>query len=315
MKINFRLASAASLALLVSFASCKKGSPDNNTETDAQTATAMKTHSDDYNAVTDNVNETSNDISLALEASASISGRTARVFGLNGSCSATVVVDSSSSQKMVTITYEGSNCAGTHSRTGSIKVTAPADLQWRKPGAAVTVQFLNVRFKRKNDNKSITFNGTQTITNVSGGLLINLPTLQSIVHTITSNNMSVTFDDSTQRTWNVSRKRTFTYENGVVLKITGTGVSGNATNLTEWGNNRAGQAFTTAITEPLTFRQDCDGRLTSGQIKHEGFGTLTASFGLGSTGEPTTCPGNGKYYLKLVWVGANTNPHSLILPY
>lgn len=314
MKINLQFLSTASLALLVTFASCKKEA-DSKTDSDAQTETEIQNHSADYNAVTDNVNDADNDISVALEASASVSGRVPNNFRINGDCGLTVAIDSTSAPKSITITYDGNNCAGTYHRSGSIKVTLPGDLRWRNPGASITVSFQNMKYKHLSDNKSVTINGTQTITNLSGGLLINLPSLQSIVHTITSNDMSITFDDNTQRTWHVSRKRTFTFNNGVVLKISGTGVSGNATNLAEWGTNRAGREFTTAITEPIIFRQDCDFRLTSGQIKHDGWGTSTVTFGLNSNGEPAGCPGAGKYYLKLLWTGINGNSHTVITPY
>lgn len=314
MKINFRLVTMASLTLLAFFTSCKKETAA-STDTDAQTATEITAHSEDYNDVSNSINDADNDINLALEASASISGKMSGSLGLNGACNTTLAVDSAANPKTATITYNGNNCIGTYFRSGSIKITAPADMRWRNAGAAVTVQFQDIKFKRLSDNKSITISGTQTITNVSGGLLINLPSLQSIVHTITSNNMSITFDDNTHRTWNIARRRTFTFENGVVLKVRGIGVSGSASNLAEWGTNREGHTFTTAIAEPITFRQNCDFRLTSGEIKHEGFGTSTVTFGLNSNGEPTTCPGAGKYYLKLVWAGANGNSHTAITAY
>lgn len=313
MQFNFRLLSVASLALLATVTSCKK---DNSKTTDADTqlTTEMQTQSDDYNAVSNNVDEADNDVNIAVEGSAFLSGKTAGTLGITGYCGTTVVADSVANPRTITVTYDGNNCAGTYYRTGSIKISAPKDMRWRNAGATITVTFQNVKLKRLADNKTITINGTQTITNVSGGLLVNLSSLPSIVHTITSSNMSITFDDNTQRTWNVSRKRTFTFNNGVVLKITGTGTSGTATNLAEWGTNRLGHAFTTAITEPLTFRQDCGGRLTSGQIRHEGVGTSTVTFGLNAAGEATTCP-TGSYYLKLVWTGANNNTHTVITPY
>ena len=317
MKINVRLFSIASMALLITIASCKKEASDNPADTDTQTATEIQTHSADYNTVSDNVNDADNDVSVAVEASASVSGRLSNNFRITGDCGVSVSIDSTSLPKTITLTYDGNNCAGTYHRTGSIKVTLPGgDLRWRNPGATISVSFQNVKYTRISDDKSITINGTQTITNVSGGLLINLPNLQSIIHTITSNDMSITFDNNTQRTWHVARKRIFTYENGVVLKIRGIGVSGSATNLAEWGINREGHEFTTAITEPITFRQDCDFRLTSGRIEHSGVAsTTTVTFGLNSNGEPTTCPGSGKYYLKLVWLGANGNSHTAITAY
>lgn len=280
-------------------------------------STEMQTQSDDYNTVTNNINEADNDATAAIEASVSINGRMAGTMGLQDACGASMTIDSAATPKTITITYSGNNCAGTHARSGSIKVTLPNDMRWRNAGAAITVAFQNLTLTRLSDNKHITINGTQTLTNVSGGLLINLPTLQTIVHTITSSNMSITFDGGAQRSWNISRMQTFTYDNGVVLKVSGTGdvLSGSSAHLAEWGTNRFGHAFSTAIREALTFRQDCNGRLTAGEIIHEGVGTSDVTFGLNAAGEPTSCPGTGHYYLKLVWTGANGVPHTIITPY
>src|SRR5690606_23393363 len=115
---------------------------------------------------------------------------------------------------------------------------------------------------------SITINGTQTYTNVSGGLLINLPVLGTITHTITSSNMSVTFDNGSQRTWQVARQRVFTYNNGVVITVTGTHTDGSVIGIAEWGTNRFGRSFITAITQPLVLKQDCSFRVGSGKVVH-----------------------------------------------
>lgn len=304
--------SIATLALFTVFTSCKK---ETQAGSDDPASTEMQTHSDDYNDVSSNVDEADNDAVAAIETSAFLSGKTTGTTGMTGACGTTIVADTVSVPRTVTVTFNGNNCAGTYYRTGSIKISIPEGMRWRNPGAAVSISFQAVKLKRVADNKTITINGTQTVTNVSGGLLINLPVMQSIVHTITSDNMSITFDDNTQRTWHVARKRTFTYNNGVVLRISGIGTVGSATNVAEWGSNRLGHAFTTAIQEPVTFRQDCNGRLTSGQIKHDGFGTSTVTFGLNANGEPTSCPASGSFYLKLVWTGASGTPHTVIKPY
>ncbi|MER3464413.1 MAG: hypothetical protein C4329_08390, partial [Chitinophagaceae bacterium] len=136
-----------------------------------------------------------------------------------------------------------------------------------------------------------------------------------IVHTITSNNMTITFDDNTQRSWSVARKRTFSYNNGIVLSIIGT-YSDNTTNgICEWGTTRFGTAFVTAITQPLVFRQDCNGRLVSGQIEHTRLSaTATATFGLDASGNPVSCP-NGAYYMKIVITRTGQQPVTVLLPY
>jgi hypothetical protein len=115
--------------------------------------------------------------------------------------------------------------------------------------------------------------------------------------------------------WKVARKRTFTYNYGVVITETGNHTEGTNTKIAEWGVNRFGHAFTTSITEPLVVRQDCNFRLTHGEVKHEGIATATATFGLDVNGNPTSCPGLGSYYFKLVWTGPGGNTHSAILPY
>jgi hypothetical protein len=128
--------------------------------------------------------------------------------------------------------------------------------------------------------------------------------------------MSISFDNGTARQWHVAKQRVFTYNNGVVLTISGMHTEGEEHSIAEWGSNRLGIAFSTATTTPLVIKQDCSFRVTSGEVKHStGAYTATATFGLDATGVVTTCPGNGKYYYKLVWTGGNGNSLNLILPY
>ena len=305
--MNLRSLPVIALALITTFTACKKEAQQTE-----DNATEVQGHSEDQSQVSEDMDEVANDANIALESNPSFGGR---LSNTNSICGATAVADTMSNPRTITITYNGNNCAGTHLRTGTVVLSMPANTRWKNAGAAITVSFQNLKIKRLRDNKSITINGSQTLTNVSGGLLINLPTLQNIVHTITSSNMSITFNDNTQRTWQVGRKRTFTYSNGVVVTITGIGVTGNVTNATEWGTNRFGHSFVTSISQPLVVRQDCNGRLTSGEITHQGFATATATFGLNASGVATTCPGTGTYYYKLVWTGPGGNSHSVILPY
>jgi hypothetical protein len=118
-----------------------------------------------------------------------------------------------------------------------------AVVRWKNVGAVLNVSFQNFKIKRLSDNKSITINGIQTHINVTGGMLFQLPTMNQIIHTITSSNMSITLDDNSQRTWHIARKRSFGYNNGIVLEITGTHVDGNNTHIAEWGLNRFGHPF------------------------------------------------------------------------
>jgi hypothetical protein len=302
------------LSLLVGFAACKKDS-SNNSNTNDQLAT----HSDDQEMVGAGVDGAANDADVALESSAAFTGRYTSPQG-GSICDANVTVNTAGDPKTITITYDGTACPGAqYTRTGAIVISMPANTQWKNAGAAVTVTFQNLKITRVRDNKSITINGAKTYTNVSGGLLINLNNQGSITHSITSNGLTVTFDNGTQRSWQVSKQRVFTGSvlgGTVVITTSGAHTDGNTTGIAEWGTNRFGGTFTTQIVEPLVVRQDCSFRLTSGQVKHTTGGvTATATFGLNAAGEATTCPGTGAYYFKVVWTGPNGNSITVIRPY
>jgi len=300
----------AVLFLAVSFTACKKETSPSNDNT--QEASVQ---SDDQARFSSEIEAAANDADAAMETSASFSGRYSQVQ-TPVICDAVLAYDSVSNPRTITITYSGSNCWGTRTRTGTIILSMAQGVHWKDAGAAITITFQNFKITRVADNKSITINGSQTYTNVSGGLLINLPNLSSVIHTIASSNMSITFDDNTQRTWQVAKQRVFTYNNGVVITSTGTHTDGAVTNIAEWGLNRFGHAFASSTIEPIVVRQDCSFRIVSGEVKHTTpLVTATATFGLDATGVPTSCPGSGHYYFKVVWTGANGNSLTVILPY
>lgn len=315
MKTTFRSFSALALCASLAFYACKKdNSQSSNPNNDV--STEVQGHADDQTLVSGNMDDVANDADASLETNASFTGRFQSGANVTGAvCGATAVADTAAGMKTITITYNGNNCQGTALRTGTVVISMLREMKWKEAGAYVTVTYQNLKVKRLSDGKSTTLNGTQTITNVNGGLLSQLSTGATIVHTIISSNMSITFDDGSQRTWQVARKRTFTYSGGIVLTITGAGTVGNLTNVAEWGANRFGHSFTTSISSPLVFRQDCGDRLTSGEIRHEGFATAVVKFGLNAAGEVTTCPGTGKYYYRLTWTGPNGGTGSVILPY
>lgn len=314
MQKNVRNLAIMATFIVITALACKKSNTSDETTPDQETFVELTVQSKDQAEVSGEMDAVNNDANLALEEYSAMTGKFMGVLGTI--CDATVHVDSTSDPRKVTITYNGTNCLGNRKRTGTVILTMPANKRWKDAGTAITITYQNLKVTRVVDNKSITLNGTQALTNVSGGLLINLPTRNSITHTLSSNNMNITFDDGTQRTWQVARQRTYTYNNGVVVSITGTHTEGAKTGIAEWGTTRGGQAFTTSITQPLVIRQDCQFRLTAGQVKHEQRGTTaTTTFGLNADGVATGCPGNGVYYCKLVWTGLNNNTRTMILPY
>ena len=183
----------------------------------------------------------------------------------------------------------------------------PAGIRWKNAGAAITVSVQNLKITRVRDNKSITINGTKTITNVSGGRVWNMGSGDTRIHDIASSGIEVTFDNGTTRTWQISKHRVFTYDDGIVITTTGTHTDGGITGISEWGTNRFGNPFVTSISAPMTIRQDCEFRLVSGEVTTQRLiANVVTTFGLDATGNPTSCPGSGgSYYLKIVWTGTN----------
>ncbi|HUR12177.1 MAG TPA: hypothetical protein VM012_12455 [Flavitalea sp.] len=313
-KITSLLSVMAACGLLI--LACTKADINFNADSVAN----LQVQSDDQSRFSAESDAVSDDANLLLNDPSFNSGFNAsetQASSLNNIiCDATVAVDTMSNPRTVTITYNGTNCGGNRTRKGQVILSMPAGMHWGDVNAVLTVNIKNLAIKRLSDNKSITLNGIHTITNVTGGRLINLPNLSSIVHRVSSSNMSVTFDDGSQRTWQVAKQRTFTYNNGVVITITGLHSDGSHEGIAEWGLNRFGKAFSSAITQAIVLRQDCSFRIVSGAIQHiRADITTSATFGLDISGNSTTCPGTGNYFLQLIWTDKTGKEYKFILPY
>ena len=267
----------------------------------------------------------SNDAIAALNGNTTIAGTVGRTYGTDGIkipvCDATVTYDTTSTTKTITILYNGSNCSGNRTRTGTVTIAVPRGQHWKKAGSSVDITIDNLKITRVKDGKSIVINGTKTITNTSGGLLVDLATSSSIVHNVTAQ-LSITFASGLTRDWQVSKQRVFTYDNGIVETVTGTHSDGTNNNIAMWGTNRFGVTFTNMITSPRVFAQSCDFNLTSGQdsIVRSDKITSVITYGLDASGNvATACPitsGGGYYYAKLVWTnGNNGKVYTYIYPY
>jgi len=315
MKTKIALLLATVLFFVAIFSACKK----ENSNPKPDESTEMAVQSDDQSRFSNEIDAVATDADISVENSTGFTGRLSQGQSLllDTVCDANVAYDIASDPRTITITYNGGNCWGTRIRTGKVIVSMAQGVHWKDQGAQLTLTFQNLKITRVSDNKSITINGTQTYTNVSGGLLINLLTLGTITHAITSSNMSITFDDGTQRTWNVAKQRVYTFGGtNVSVTISGTHTEGSVTNIAEWGTNRLGREFTSATVNPVVIRSDCNFRVVSGEIKHSLPNvSADATFGLDSSGNPTTCPGTGHYYFKIVFTGSGGNSITLIMPY
>ncbi len=327
------LGAAVGLVFACNKSSVNSGSTGTNSNAD------LATQADDQAQVSNEDEAVTNDVNTALynqpstagsSVTASTSGSTTQVDNLqvavngvgpiaNIICDATVVVtiDSTAGTKTITITYNGTNCWGNRTRTGVVVITEALGVYWRTPGAVVNVSIQNLTITRLSDNKTIVLNGTKTITNQSGGLLVDLANNGPITHTI-AGSLTITFPNGSQRDWNVAKTRVFSYDDGIVITTTGTHTDslGN-TDVAEWGTNRFGTGFESEISQPKVIRQDCDFRLVSGQntiIRTDNI-TSVITYGLDAEGNPTSCPGSGSYYLKVVVTFPNGLVYTKILPY
>ncbi len=309
-KIKFTIAVMMMLTIVITY-SCKK--PINNPAPNTPgSQNEFQTQTDDGDQISGEIDAIADDGNTALQTTTGMSG--GRVEG-NPLCDAYISYDTTGSKKTLTVAYNGKTCDGLRYRVGTVTYSLPAGVQWKDQGAVLTIS-INLKVSRLKDNKSILLNGTGTVTNATGGLIRDLATLGAVTHDINTEVIKVTFDNNILRTWQVARRRSFTYDNGIVIAISGIHTDGSNTNITEWGVNRKGDAFSTSITQPVVVRQDCNFRIVSGQLTHERLShSATVTFGLDSTGSPTSCPGFGHYYLKIEWVDINGNPQSLILPY
>jgi hypothetical protein len=331
-KLFFSLAATAAIAGLV-IACNKSNSAANGNSTPTTTGTTIvqvQTQAADETQISNEMDAAANDANNALNTQPSFSGNATTSYrngvitdggggsSLNidyGICDATVTADTTNGQREIIITYNGTNCAGNRTRTGVVTISMPLGIRWRDAGAAVTVSIQNLKITRLWDNKTIILNGTYVYTNVSGGLLRDLATLNTITHTIAADSVTIQFADSATRLWSIAKQRVFTYNDGVVITTTGTHSDGNNTDVSMWGTNRYGNSFETLIVQPMVIAQSCDYRLTSGQTETiRPAVTTTITYGLDSSGNPTTCPGNGYYYYKEVWV-IDGKTYTWIAPY
>ncbi|MBS1662624.1 MAG: hypothetical protein JST68_16395 [Bacteroidetes bacterium] len=326
-KILYRLVIVSALTSMM-FA-CKKSA----TDTSANMSDAdLQTQSDDQTRVSNETDAAFDDVNLAMNDQATVTGSSdapavrygVAVTGVDTVkkspvCEAIVTIDTTNAIHKLQIIYNGKGgCGINRKRTGTITVTIPAGVRWKDKGAQITVAF-DLTITRNSDNKTIKLTGTHVYTNVTGGnvFALNANSTTPIIHTVTSDNMAITFDNGTQRTWHIARQRSYSYSSGLVVALSGTHTEGTTSNISEWGTNRFGNSFTTTIDQPLTVKQSCGFQLTSGMSTlTNSVGKTSITFGLDATGNATSCPINGAvYYFKLVFTGNAGRSYTFILPY
>ena len=350
-KIFFGMATCIAAGALIVACNKNNSAGTSGGTTDATSPTQLQTQTDDETQVSTELDAATNDVNNTLNSVAALSGGTTTgytggvvvdggnagmvsgggnggiitdggtggptVINIDGICDARVTVDTANGLRVITITYNGNDCwvGNRRVRSGKVVITIPVGVRWKDAGAVVTVSFENLKIVRTRDHKRITLNGTYTYTNVTGGLLKDLPTLGTITHTIAADSVTIEFADSATRVWSVAKQRVFTYNDGIVVTTTGTHSDGTNNDVSVWGTNRYGNSFETMIVQPMVIAQSCDDRLTGGETETiRPAVTFSITYGLDVNGDPTGCPGSGYYYFKLVWT-KNGKTYTFIAPY
>ena len=313
MQKNFLLTAACIIIMATPFVSCKK-----TAVTDANTENVkISAEADKQSRFSKELISFANDANIVLQSRTSLNGKFANEMGTL--CNVTAVTDTSGANyNIITLNYNGTNCAGTANFNGTVVLSMAKNSKWKDAGAVMTCEFQNLKITRVTDNKSIAIIGIVDVTNVSGGKISELPTRGSITNTIAGSNIKVTFDDNTYLTLQEATQRIFTISNGtVVITTSGTHTEGTTTGVSEWGADDTGNNFVTAYSKPLVMKQDCDYRIGNGEAtttKTDGKSIIT--FGLDATGVPTSCPGTtGIYYFKTDWKGNNGDSSTALAAY
>ncbi len=162
----------------------------------------------------------------------------------------------------IKINYNGTT-VNNRTRTGSIRLTIlnyPAK-KWKDIGCVLKVDYLAYKITRSSDGKSVELNGTQNITNETGGTwweLLITKSQTSLASSVTGSNLNVTFEDGKTAVYNINRRFTYSLPGGV-LTCTGEGIGSaeSLSNLENYGTTRDGDTFTSQVTTPIVWNWTC----------------------------------------------------------
>jgi hypothetical protein len=253
----------------------------------------------DNNSISNAINATSDDAAAAAGQVKSFSGKTDGWWNSAVLCGVTLVDTVGAGPGKISITYDGSTTCNGVIRSGTITVQNNSGIRWNTAGSQLTITITNLKVTDPRTLGSFTINGTHTITNKTGGLAWEVvaqlvPSGTTVTHRNQSSNMTITFADGSQRSWNVDRDRSWNLTGSTV---TVTLSSENTNNEDSWGTNRYGTAFTNQITENISANNNnlsCIWRPYTGKIVHKiANRAVTVTFGTDASGtpmgSPTTC--------------------------
>ncbi len=247
------------LSSAILFTACKKRKAFK--EEDGQAS------SDSRNVITEN-EAAVNDINLEVGNNSKLHGRNSSTASslqsaLGISATGYLVDTTGAYQGTIKINYDGT-VINNRKREGSIRLTIvdyASGKRWKQVGCVLKVDYLGYKVTRSSDNKSVELNGTQNLTNITGGTwweLLIVKTQSSLASSVTGTDLNVKFDDGKTAVYNINRKFTYTLPNGI-LTCTGEGIgsSESLSNLENFGTTRDGDKFTSQVTTPIVWNLTC----------------------------------------------------------
>jgi hypothetical protein len=309
---GIKFAGVALIASSLLFITCKK--KETPAPAEPEPTETGQSSTDNRDAQSEN-DAAVNDINTVIGDQSKMRGRSSGPADSQGilatPCGMSVDTSSASSGSL-TCTFTGTTCLN-RTRTGTIKLSIKdyaQGMRWKKAGAVLVIQFINYKVVRASDQKSIMLNGTQELTNVSGGSwweFLVVKTQTSVVHSVSGYSMNVTFSDGKTAIYNINRKITYTLPGGVfTVKGEGTGSFAGLSSLENYGTTRDGDAFTSQVSTPIVWNLSCGaGAPVSGDVNvavtGKNFG-LRCLFGVDAQGNVVTpAPNACAYGWKLEW--------------
>jgi len=295
------------LASVLTFTACKK--KQEFKKEDGQASADNRTVQSENDAAV-------NDVNTEISNSSLLRGRTSNGTSIQSVLGITATgynVDTTGiHQGTIKINYDGTTISN-RTRTGSIRLTIQGYAQgkrWKDQGCVLQVDYLSYKITRASDSKSVQFDGTQLLTNVTGDgwweLLIT-KTKSSIATSVTGSNLNVLFEDGKTAVYNINRKFTYTFPNNI-LTCTGEGIgsSNNLSSLENYGTTRDGDAFTSQVSTPIVWNMTCgwwapiQGQAVI-KVDSKDF-SLDCTFGVDASGNPVSVGANQcPYGWKVEW--------------
>lgn len=195
-----------------------------------------------------------------------------KLEGINSATLCGAVVDTSNIYSgVLSINFTGGVCDN-RKREGRIVFTIQnyPGKRWKQKGCVMKIDFQAYKVTNMVSNKIVQFDGTEYLTNESGGTWYELKYLNqpSLLHTLSATDLIVRFDRGENAAYSIGRQTTYTFSKNIIFaSMEGTGVQGDLLGLECWGQTRTGAAFTSQVVSPVTWNTTCGTSwLTGGEI-------------------------------------------------